>query len=69
MTNPQLWGLLGDRYAATKPRKMLALDGGGIRGVLTLSILKAIEAQVGQPPMRPLSGKWTRPTRNTSSCF
>lgn len=28
---------------------MLALDGGGIRGVLTLSILKAIESQVGQP--------------------
>jgi hypothetical protein len=49
MTNPHLWGPLGDRYAATTPRKMLALDGGGIRGVLTLSILKAIEAQVGQP--------------------
>jgi hypothetical protein len=28
---------------------MLALDGGGIRGVLTLSILKAIETQVRQP--------------------
>jgi len=28
---------------------MLALDGGGIRGVLTLSILKAIETQVQQP--------------------
>src|SRR5262245_7163744 len=29
------------------PRKMLALDGGGIRGVLTLSILKRIEHVVG----------------------
>jgi hypothetical protein len=28
---------------------MLALDGGGIRGVLTLSILKAIETQLKQP--------------------
>ena len=28
---------------------MLALDGGGIRGVLTLSILKEIERQVGKP--------------------
>jgi hypothetical protein len=28
---------------------MLALDGGGIRGVLTLSILKAIETQVRRP--------------------
>jgi hypothetical protein len=28
---------------------MLALDGGGIRGVLTLAILKEIETQVGQP--------------------
>src|SRR3954469_12731211 len=48
MTNPQLWGPLADRYRVRAPRKMLALDGGGIRGVLTLSILKAIEAQVGR---------------------
>src|SRR6185436_16483120 len=34
-------------YRPTVPRKMLALDGGGIRGVLTLSILKAIESQLG----------------------
>jgi len=31
------------------PRRLLALDGGGIRGVLTLGILKAIEQIVGQP--------------------
>ena len=31
-----------------RPRRLLALDGGGIRGVLTLSILKGIETQVGR---------------------
>ncbi|NUU18492.1 patatin [Cellulomonas humilata] len=32
-----------DRIAAVGPKKLLALDGGGIRGVLTLEILAAIE--------------------------
>ena len=32
-----------DRLHAEGPRKLLALDGGGIRGVLTLEILSAIE--------------------------
>jgi hypothetical protein len=45
----ELWGPLASRYATQRPRKMLALDGGGIRGVLTLSILKAIETQLQQP--------------------
>src|ERR1044072_1377675 len=48
MIDRELWGPLADRYATARPRKMLALDGGGIRGVLTLSILAAIEKQVGQ---------------------
>jgi hypothetical protein len=47
MTNPELWGPLARRYQPRAPRKMLALDGGGIRGVLTLSILKRLEAQLG----------------------
>ena len=47
MTNPELWGDLAERYGTTVPRKMLALDGGGIRGVLTLQILKAMETQLG----------------------
>jgi len=44
MIDPKVWGKLYDRYAAPRPRRMLALDGGGIRGVLTLQILKRIEA-------------------------
>jgi hypothetical protein len=44
----QDWGPLRERYAAERSRRLLALDGGGIRGVMTLSILKAIEKQVGQ---------------------
>src|SRR6187397_800544 len=49
MTNPRLWGPLAERYRTPGPRKMLALDGGGIRGVLTLAMLKEIERQVGKP--------------------
>src|SRR5271165_4401204 len=33
----------------SKQRKLLALDGGGIRGVLSLGILAAIEKTVGRP--------------------
>ena len=49
MIRPELWGPLASRYHNDVPRRMLALDGGGIRGVLTLSILKKIEAVVGRP--------------------
>ena len=49
MINPRLWGPLAERYKTPRPRKMLALDGGGIRGVLTLAMLKEIERQVGKP--------------------
>jgi predicted acylesterase/phospholipase RssA len=47
MKDPAKWGRLAARYEPKPKRKMLALDGGGIRGVLTLSFLKRIEALVG----------------------
>ena len=40
------WGHLRDRYETPRKRKLLALDGGGIRGVLTLQILAEIERQL-----------------------
>jgi uncharacterized protein len=42
-----LWGQLQHRYEARVPRKLLALDGGGIRGVITLEILAEVERQLG----------------------
>lgn len=38
-----LWGPLESRYSKKSPRKLLALDGGGIRGVLTLQVLIRME--------------------------
>ena len=43
-----LWGPLAERYEAVRPRKMLALDGGGIRGMLTLEILAEMERQLAE---------------------
>jgi len=37
---------LAPRFATEQPRKLLALDGGGIRGVLTLEILAEMERQL-----------------------
>ncbi|MGO9972715.1 MAG: patatin-like phospholipase family protein [Solirubrobacteraceae bacterium] len=37
------WGPLAERYRDHRPRKILALDGGGIRGVITLGVLKRLE--------------------------
>ena len=41
-----LWGHLEERYGTERPRKLLALDGGGIRGVLSLEILAEIERKL-----------------------
>jgi predicted acylesterase/phospholipase RssA len=42
------WGRLEARYSDSRPRRMLALDGGGIRGVLTLAILQRLEQLLGK---------------------
>lgn len=41
-----LWGPLAGRYAAAGPRRMLALDGGGMRGILALEMLAEMELQL-----------------------
>ncbi len=46
--NKSLWGPLLKRYDKDIPRKILALDGGGIRGVITLGILAEIEKQLAK---------------------
>jgi hypothetical protein len=38
-----LWGPLASRYETDRPRKLLALDGGGIRGIITLEVLVRME--------------------------
>jgi Patatin-like phospholipase len=43
---PERWHSLADRYKPDRPHRMLALDGGGIRGLLTLGILEQIEKLV-----------------------
>ena len=40
------WGPLSNRYDTEQPRKILSLDGGGIRGILTLEILLELERQL-----------------------
>jgi hypothetical protein len=44
---------LTDRLAADGPRKLLAIDGGGIRGVLSLMVLEKIEQMLIQESKRP----------------
>jgi predicted acylesterase/phospholipase RssA len=46
LIHPERWKSLRSRYEEDRPRKMLALDGGGIRGLLTLGILQRIESLV-----------------------
>ena len=43
-----IWGPLAVRYESERPRKLLALDGGGIRGILTLEVLASMESLLAQ---------------------
>src|SRR5262245_62109081 len=39
---------LAQHFKADGPKRILALDGGGLRGILTLGILEQIEAELRQ---------------------
>ena len=47
------WGPLAARYSTPRPRRILTLDGGGIRGILTLQILAEIENQLARMSASP----------------
>ena len=50
------WGPLAERCRTPGPRRIPALDGGGIRGVITLGVLAGLEQQMrerrGDPDYR-----------------
>jgi hypothetical protein len=47
-SNPERWGRLLTRYMDDRPRKMLAIDGGGIRGLISLGMLKQLEGMLAR---------------------
>jgi hypothetical protein len=46
--HPERWQFLPERFTQDRPRRMLALDGGGIRGLITLGILEHLEKLVSE---------------------
>ncbi len=48
MIYPERWKSLRSRYEKDTTHRMLALDGGGIRGLIALGILERIEALVAE---------------------
>ena len=48
-TQAERWGQLWSRYHdPDRPHKLLALDGGGIRGLITLGILREMEKKLAE---------------------
>jgi patatin-like phospholipase/acyl hydrolase len=56
LIHPERWKSLRARYEEDRPRRMLALDGGGIRGLITLGILERIERLVNEKTKKTLCG-------------
>jgi uncharacterized protein len=54
LLHPDRWKSLLVRYKEDRPRRMLALDGGGIRGLITLGILQNIETMILEKTGMPL---------------
>lgn len=48
LLRPNEWKSLRTRYEEDRPHRMLALDGGGIRGLITLGILSEMEELIRQ---------------------
>ena len=46
MSSWDAWGPLAARYQRPGPRRVLALDGGGMRGLITLGVLEALEGRL-----------------------
>ena len=46
MLDPLRWKSLTPRYCENRPHRMLALDGGGLRGLITLGMLEKIEGML-----------------------
>ncbi len=48
LLHPERWGALAPRYSEPGPRRILALDGGGVRSLITLEILYSLEQQLSE---------------------
>src|SRR5690242_4163371 len=61
-TQIERWGKLWPRYQdPARPHRLLALDGGGIRGLITLGILRRMEQTLAQATGQGAAfrlGKW-----------